>query len=135
VATFNKFEDMEVWQKARKLCQEIYLITTRDNFYRDYRLREQIRGSSGSIMDNIAEGFDRGNTFEFIYFLGVAKGSAAEVRSQLYRALDRNHISNEEFILLYEEANNIGKMIKGQISYLNRTKIKGERYKDRRIKN
>lgn len=132
MATFEKFEDMEAWQKSRKLCQELFLITERENFYRDFKLRTQILGSSGSIMDNIAEGFDRGSTAEFIYFLGIAKGSAAEVRSQLYRALDRNYISQEEFNELYEEANNISKMLAGQIKYLKRTDIKGSRYKTRK---
>jgi len=95
MATFQRFEDMEVWQKARELCQNIFMITERENFNRDFKLKNQINSSSGSIMDNVAEGFDRGSTAEFIYFLGIAKGSAAEVRSQLYRALDRNYISSK----------------------------------------
>ena len=129
MATFRKFEDMEAWQKARVLCQEIFSLTERDNFNKDYKLRSQILGSSGSIMDNIAEGFDRGSSGEFVYFLGVAKGSVAEVRSQLYRALDRRYITQEEFAALYEAANTISKMISGQIRYLRNTDVKGSRYR------
>jgi four helix bundle protein len=129
MATFAKFEDMEAWQKSRSLCQKLYMITGRENFSRDFKLRNQVNSSSGSMMDNIAEGFDRGSTAEFIYFLGIAKGSAAELRSQFYRALDRNYISQEEFDTLYDEANTISKMIMGQIKYLKRIEMKGSRYK------
>lgn len=129
MATISKFEDLEVWQKARILNKNVYEIINGRQFSKDYRLREQMNGSCGSIMDNLAEGFERGGTKEFVYFLGVAKGSAGEVRSQLYRALDRKYIGNEKFNDLYKMAEQISRMINGLISYLNKTKYRGEKFK------
>src|SRR6185295_5993081 len=103
VATFRSFEEIEAWQKARVLADKIYRITQEGSFSKDFKLKDQINDSSGSIMDNIAEGFERNGSREFIQFLSIAKGSAGEVRSQLYRALDRNHISEQTFIELKEE--------------------------------
>lgn len=99
----NTFEDLEVWKKARELSKAIYEFTQNGSFSKDYSLKDQINKTTGSIMDNIAEGFDRGGNREFIQFLSIAKGSAAEVRSQLYRALDRNHINPSEFESLIEK--------------------------------
>ncbi len=129
MATIKKFEDLEVWQKARSLCQEIFGITNQGTFVKDISLRRQINRSSGSIMDNIAEGFERGGNKEFIQFLFIAKASAAETRSQLYRALDRKHISQHKFNELYELSNQIGKMIMSFINYLKKTDIKGRKFK------
>jgi four helix bundle protein len=100
MATIRKFEDMEVWQLARVLANKIYELTLEGTFAKDYKLRDQINASSGSIMDNIAEGFERDGTREFVQFLAIAKGSAGEARSQLYRALDKKHISEEVFSTL-----------------------------------
>ena len=86
--TFQKFEDIIAWQKARLLCKYINSITEKEKFSRDFKLISQIKGSSGSAMDNIAEGFERGGNKEFIQFLFISKGSAGETRSQLCRALD-----------------------------------------------
>lgn len=129
MATISRFEDLEVWQKARILNKNIYEIISGGKFSKDYKLREQINGSCGSIMDNIAEGFERGGTKEFVYFLGIAKGSAGEVRSQLYRALDRKYIEIEKFNELYKIAEQISRMINGLIAYLNRTEYRGEKFK------
>jgi four helix bundle protein len=88
MATITKFEDLEVWQIARTLSRLIYSLSAKGNFSKDYALKNQIHSSSGSAMDNIAEGFGRAGKIEFIQFLGFSNGSACEVKSQLYRALD-----------------------------------------------
>jgi four helix bundle protein len=129
MATISRFEDLDVWQKARTLSRNVYEIISGGKFSKDYKLREQINGSCGSIMDNIAEGFERGGTKEFVYSLGIAKGSAGEIRSQLYRALDRKYIENEKFNELYQIAEQISRMINGLIAYLNKTKYRGEKFK------
>ena len=97
MATISCFEDMEIWQLARQQANELFQIYTTGNFAKDFELRNQINSSSGSVMDNIAEGFERSGNKEFFNFLVIAKGSNGEVRSQLHRALDRNHITNEIF--------------------------------------
>jgi four helix bundle protein len=96
----RKFEDIEAWRVARCLTKEIYTITSRGEFSKDFGLREQIRRASVSIMSNIAEGFERDGNKEFKQFLSTAKGSAGEVKSQLYIALDVGFISDEEFNVL-----------------------------------
>ena len=131
MATIKSFEDIASWQRARQLCSDIYKLTLEGSFAKDFSLRDQINRSSGSIMDNIAEGFDRGGKNEFIQFLSYSKGSAAETKSQLYRAKDRNHISEEDFLKLSEASTEIGKMLGGFISYLNGTEIKGTKFKNR----
>ncbi len=84
----DKFEDLEIWQEARELCRYVFKLTSTGLFNKDYKFRDQIRSSSGSVMDNIAEGFERGGNKEFAQFLSIAKGSCGETRSQSYRALD-----------------------------------------------
>jgi four helix bundle protein len=128
MATIKAFEDIEAWQMARSLSKEIFDLTKIGSFSCDFGLRDQINRSSGSIMDNIAEGFERGGTKEFIQFLAIAKGSAGEVRSQLCRAADRNHLTNEQHILLKEKATKISKMINGFIVYLREANIKGMKF-------
>ncbi len=115
---FNKFEEIDVWQKARGHCQKIYQTTARSNFGKDRSLSEQIQKAVVSISSNIAEGFERNSRKEFIRFLLFAKGSAGEVRSQLYLARDLGYLSTEEFEELYEENLEICKMISGLITYL-----------------
>ncbi|MEP7251300.1 MAG: four helix bundle protein [Ginsengibacter sp.] len=83
MATIQKFEDLKVWQKARLICNEVFLLTTEGAFSKDFGLKDQINRSSGSIMDNIAEGFGRKGNLEFINFLTYANGSACECKSQL----------------------------------------------------
>jgi four helix bundle protein len=131
MSTIKRFEDLNMWQKSKILCHNIYEIIHEEKFSKDYKLKEQINGSSGSIMDNIAEGFDRNSRLEFIYFLGIAKGSSGETKSQLYRALDRKYICQEKFDELYFLVDEISKMISAFISYLNKSTIKGTKFKDR----
>ncbi|MBL7843401.1 MAG: four helix bundle protein [Cyclobacteriaceae bacterium] len=128
MAKINTFEDLEVWKKARELSIAIFEITQNGSFSKDYSLKDPINKTTGSIMDNIAEGFDRGGNREFIQFLSIAKGSAAEVRSQLYRALDRNHINLSEFESLKEKTVDVGKQLSGFMTYLNKSEMKGSKY-------
>ncbi|MBL0130065.1 MAG: four helix bundle protein [Chitinophagaceae bacterium] len=133
MATITKFEELEVWQLARELANQIFeLFTSSEAFSRDFKLRDQINGSSGSVMDNIAEGFERSGRNEFINFLTYSKGSAGEVKSQLYRALDRKYITQEQFDGLYEKADIIGKKTGAFINYLNSTDHKGTKFKNRK---
>ena len=131
MATIKSFEDIEAWKKARQLCNDIYKLTLEGSFAKDFSLRDQINRSSGSVMDNIAEGFERGSKNEFVQFLSYSKGSAAETKSQLYRAFDRNHITEVGFHQLIEDTQEIGKMVGGFMSYLNTSEIKGTKFKNR----
>jgi four helix bundle protein len=128
MATIRSFEELEVWKRSRMISAEIFKETMSDSFFKDYALRNQINSASGSIMDNIAEGFERGGRKEFIQFLSYAKGSSGEVNSQLYRAIDRGHISEETFKKFQAEVTEIGKMLGGLIKYLNKTTIEGTKY-------
>ena len=109
----ESFEDLIAWQKARVLSREIYKVTRAPNFSKDYSLIDQIRRASISVLSNIAEGFERGGRSEFHQYLIVAKGSCAEVRSQLYVALDADYLDQAEFKRLYDIANEVGKIIGG----------------------
>ena len=128
MATIKRFEDLECWIEARKLCSIIYKYIARSPFKKDYSLVDQISKSSGSTMDNIAEGFERGGNKEFIQFLFISKSSVAETRSQLYRALDRKYISQDEFDITYQQAVKVGKLDQGLISYLKKSSLRGNKY-------
>ena len=121
MAKFNSFEEIIAWQRARELNSELYLITGQGKFSTDYGLRDQIRKASISITSNIAEGFERETTKEFIRFLYIAKASSGEVRSQLYLANDLKYISNDEFERLNLKVSEVSKLISGLIKYLNST--------------
>ena len=125
----QRFEELKCWQKSRELCARIFQLANQENFARDFSLKDQILRSSGSVMDNIAEGFGRGGNKEFIQFLLYAKGSCTEVLSQLYRAKDRTYLSEEEFEELYPLADEVARMIQGLASYLKTSKMKGIKYK------
>lgn len=114
----ERFEDIEAWKKGRGLAKDIYAVTGKGTFARDYGLRDQIRRAAVSVISNIAEGFSRQTDKEFIQFLYIAKGSASEVQSQLYIALDLCYVSQEEFGNLYKQADEIGRLIFGFIRYL-----------------
>jgi four helix bundle protein len=131
MATIQKFEDMEIWQMARSLCQKIYPLTFADPIAKDFRYKDQVRGSCGSVMDNIAEGFGRGSKLEFINSLTIAKGEAEELKSQLYRGLDNSYFSKQVFEELYNEAELLLKKIGAFISYLNKSNIRGQKFKQR----
>ncbi len=129
MATVKRFEELDVWKVSRELCSKIGKLIDGGNFKNSFRLTGQIESSSGSIMDNIAEGFERGTRAEFIQFLGYSKGSCGELRSQLYRAVDRGFINNEQFDELYALVIRISIMIQKFISYLQHTTVKGVRKK------
>lgn len=128
MATIKSFEDIDFWQKARDLSNDIYTKKLEGSFSKDFSLRDQINRSSGSIMDNIAEGFERGGNKEFIQFLSYSKGSCGEVRSQLLRAKDRKHLCEEDFQELFTKALEVGKQIGGFMNYLSGSEIKGTKF-------
>jgi four helix bundle protein len=111
MAAFRKFEDILAWQKARQATRLIYLETVKGDFAKDYDLRSQIRRASISIMANIAEGFGRHSDKEFANFINIAHGSATEVQSHLYVALDLGYITKENFDILYDLMSEICRML------------------------
>jgi four helix bundle protein len=129
MSTFKKFEEIESWKKARVLTNRIYDVSKSGPFAKDFGLKDQIRRASVSIMSNIAEGYDRSGTGEFVQFLATAKGSAAEVKCQLYVALDQNYIDDQTFAELSGLATETANMIGGLMNYLRRSGIKGTKYK------
>lgn len=132
MATIKRFEEIKAWQKARGLNSKVVDIIDKGQLKRNFRLIDQIEGSAGSIMHNIAEGFERNGNKEFIQFLYVAKGSCGEFRSQLYRAVDRKYINQEDFDELYKMAIEIIVMIQKLIDYLEQSEFKGTKYKNRK---
>lgn len=118
MATFNSFEDIEAWQKGRELVKEVYLFSGRGEFSKDFGLKDQIRRAAISIISNIAEGFDRATDREFVQFLFYAKGSAGEVKAQLYAALDLDYISDPQFENLRLLVDDVRLLIGGLIQYL-----------------
>jgi len=129
MGTVKDFEDLKIWQMARELCKDIFLVTCYDHFAKDYKLKDQIKASSGSVMDNIAEGFERNGNKEFIQFLAIAKGSSGETRSQLCRAFDYGYIGEKEFTEIWQKAKNLSQSIGAFMSYSSKSEIKGTKYK------
>jgi four helix bundle protein len=129
MATVNNFEDLEIWNLAREICKDIYKIINYPEFSKDFGLVRQINDSSGSIMDNIAEGFEREGNKEFGQFLSISKGSCGECRSQLIRSFDRQYISEEEFKTIYTKLADESIKIKNFMNYLRNSNMKGNKYK------
>jgi four helix bundle protein len=122
----ERFEDLIAWQKARELTKQIYSITSNGAFAKDFGLKDQIRRASVSIMSNLAEGFERGGRPEFHQFVVIAKGSCAEVRSQLYVALDVEYITHEEFDQLCNLALEVSRLLGGLRSALQKQRNQGK---------
>ena len=129
MARIEQFEDIDAWKKARELVQAIYEVTSVAEFARDFGLRDQIRRAAVSVMSNIAEGFERSGDKEFRQFLSLAKGSAGEVKAQLYVALDARFLSQEQFDQLYSLATETGRLIGGFMRYLTDSDYKGSKFK------
>jgi len=129
MATFKNFEEIVAWQKARELCKKIKKLTEKPEFTRDYKLKDQILSSSGSIMDNIAEGFERQGNKEFVQFLYISKGSCGETRSQLYRASDYGYITPEEFNDIFFDTLEVSRILNGLINSIHDSDLKGYKYK------
>ncbi len=129
MSKIEKFEDIIAWQKARGL-----VLDYNSSFLKDYSFTDQIRRSSGSVMDNMAEGFERGGNKEFIQFLYISKGLPAKVKTQLYLVLNFDYITNIEFESTYELTNETSIMISGLIKYLSKSNFKGEKQKTLNLK-
>jgi four helix bundle protein len=128
MAKVEHFEDLGIWQLAREICNDIWSIILTTPLERNYKLKDQIDSASGSIMDNIAEGFERNGNKEFLQFLSVAKASCGEVRSQLYRCLDRNYLNQEQFELIKDKVESESKQISAFMRYLRNSEFKGSKY-------
>ena len=128
MAHYSRFEELEIYSLARAQCNDIWFIMNETSLSKDFKLRDQINGSSGSVMDNIAEGFGRGGNKEFIQFLAFARGSNNETRSQLQRALDRNHISKSAFDSLIKKSENLSDQISKFMNYLKLSEKKGSKF-------
>jgi len=128
MANVNGFEDLEIWQLAREQCNSVFIQIKNFKRKNEFELISQIKRSSGSVMDNIAEGFERGGNNEFIHFLSISKGSNGELRSQFYRAFDQELIEKEGLQVFIDRNNLIGKKINSFIRYLNQSDIKGFKF-------
>ncbi|HIB47575.1 MAG TPA: four helix bundle protein [Flavobacteriaceae bacterium] len=128
MAKIEKFEDMEIWQLAREICMDVWSLIDNTPLNKDYKLREQINKSSGSVMDNIAEGYERDGNKEFINFLSIAKASNGETRSQLYRCLDRKYINQETFNKISSKLLTNSRKIKSFMNYLKNSDRRGSKY-------
>jgi len=125
----ERFEDLEVWQIGREICKDLEELFLNTALGRRYALKDQMDKSSGSIMDNVAEGFGRGGNLEFRNFLGYSRGSCAELKAQLYRAVDKDLISQEQFQSLSGKCDKEIAKITAFINFLNRSDFKGSKFK------
>ena len=131
MATIQKFQDLEIWQLARQLENQVFLILKEGLLAKDFSLKDQMSRCAGSVMDNIAEGFGRGGRNEFIQFLSISKASASELQSQLTRCFDRQYISKEVFERLDALTLLVGNKIGALIKHLNLAEIKGQKFLNR----
>ena len=131
MAKIEKFEDLEIWNKSREICIDIETLFETTNLGKRFSIRDQMDRSSGSIMDNIAEGFERNGNREFVNFLSFSKGSCGELKSQLYRALDKKLISQNEFENLAVKIELVKNKIGAFMKYLNSTEIKGLKFNNK----
>ena len=130
MATIKDFEDLEIWQMARQLNKDVYPLLLVLQEGKNFELKGQLDGSAGSVMDNIAEGFERDGNREFIQFLSISKASLGEVRSQLYRAFDRGFINEEGLTKLKADCKILADKTGKFITYLRNSDIKGRKFKN-----
>ena len=130
MSAVRDFEELAIFQKARELSKNIYPVTQRGEFKYDTRFVQQIRAAAGSIMDNIAEGFERTGNKEFLNFLYIAKGSCGEVRSQLIRANDLGYLTKEEYDELYTECRKLSAGIMNFIKEIRTSEFAGAKFKE-----
>jgi len=135
LATFKRYEDIEVWQLARQLAKVVYALTRTGAFAKDYGLKDQIQRAAVSIGSNIAEGFERAGNKEFANFLWIAKGSAGEVGSQLYTAYDVGYVSKDNFEQALQQSRTIGAKIYRLIESMSASKLTGVRYRKPETRN
>lgn len=131
MAKIEKFEDLEIWNLSREICRDLEILFETTSLGKRFSLKDQMDRSSGSIMDNIAEGFERNGNREFINFLSFSKGSCGELKSQLYRALDKNIITNEEFETTAVKIELVKNKIGAFMKYLNSSEIKGLKFNNK----
>ena len=125
----ERFEDIMAWQRARELTREVYNVAKVGQFARDFGLKDQIQRAAVSTMANIAEGFERGGDREFLQFLSTSKGSCGEVKSHLYVALDQQYLSPIQFDDLYNQSNEVGRLVGGFMTYLRQSEVGGHKFK------
>ena len=130
MSSVKDFEELAIFQKARELSKKIYPVTNREGFKSDYRFVQQIRAAAGSVMDNIAEGFERAGNKEFLNFLYIAKGSCGEVRSQLIRANDVGYLTKEEYEELYTECRKLSAGMMNFIKEVRTSEYTGAKFKE-----
>ncbi len=124
----KSFEESEVWKASREMVKLVYKLTNGTQFRKDYGLSDQVRRSSVSVLSNIAEGFERGSNAELLHFLYVTKGSAGELRAQMYVALDQGYISEGDCEQVHKRCVNVSSQVAGLIKYLKRTHMKGAKF-------
>ena len=128
MAHHSSFESLDIYKEAALFCDNIWEIICNTSLNKDYKLREQINGSSGSVMDNIAEGFGRGGNKEFIMFLGFSRGSCSETKAQLLRCYRRKHINEETYVKLNSDAEELINQLSKFINYLKNSNHKGPKF-------
>jgi len=131
MGTIKRFEDLEIWQLAREVENKVYEETQKGKLANDYKLKDQMNNATGSIMDNIAEGFGRSSRLEFIQFLSISNGSGNELQSQLYRCMDRKYFEQEKFEELYVLIDKLCRKIFAFMDSLNKSPIRGQKFAKR----
>lgn len=124
----QRFEELDIFQKARELCKQVYSVTKEGEFHKDSRFVQQIHAAAGSVMDNIAEGFERQGNKEFVNFLYIAKGSCGEVRSQIIRATDVGFLDKDTATRLYNDCMGLSKAISAFIKSIKSSDYRGSKH-------